>query len=280
VGNSPGEQTAAVAQVPEVRSPVKAKKDLSVVRRTITEKELRKLQDKDPELDFYQCLAILSRLNLKDREYIRADIKHKRRMKVPKDFSAYKQWSPMPRAITGIGRIPKFILIVKDIAFLGWYEHGKLVNDTYVCVGKMSRWTRRGMYRVKDKDLNHMSDYPNAYGEPSLMPLAVRVYGRVWIHAGDVVGPNCSHGCINVPLSHAEKLYTWAEIGTVVMITQSLKNLGSDMKAELPALPQPGAPVKPVRKGLTNNDNIREAGIVSSNQVNRKIAGLHGGVTQ
>jgi lipoprotein-anchoring transpeptidase ErfK/SrfK len=247
----PREQTA-VTQPAEKQPPKKTKQDLAIVKRTITENELRKLEEKDPELDFYQCLAILSRLNLKDKEYIRADMKHKRLLKVPKDFSAYKEWSPLPRTITGIGKIPKFILIVKDIAFLGWYERGKLVNDTYVCVGKMRTWTKRGIYRVKDKDLNHMSDYPNAYGEPSIMPLALRIYDRVWIHAGDVIGPNCSHGCINVPLSHADKLYTWTEIGTVVMITESLKDLGSDMKAGLPAIPQPAVPAKPVPKGGTN----------------------------
>jgi lipoprotein-anchoring transpeptidase ErfK/SrfK len=278
--NRPREQTPAVSKPSVVQSSTKAKKDFSIVRRKITEKELRKLQDKDPDLDFYQCLAILSRLNRKDKEYIRADMKHKRALKVPKDFSAFKEWSPLPRTIAGTGKIPKFILVVKDIAFLGWYENGKLVNDTYVCVGKMRTWTKRGVYRVKDKDLNHMSDYPNAYGEPSLMPLAVRIYDRVWIHAGDVIGPNCSHGCINVPLSHAEKLYDWTQIGTVVMITESLKDLGSDMKAELPAIPLPVAPAKPVQKGLTNKNDVRGVDTVSSNQVNRNTATRNGGVAQ
>jgi lipoprotein-anchoring transpeptidase ErfK/SrfK len=279
--NGSWEQPAPTASQPPQGQPSttssKAKKDVSIVRRTITEKELRKLQDKDPDLDFYQCLAILSRLNKKDKEYIRADMKNKKPLKVPRDFSAYKEWSPLPRTITGIGKIPKFVLIVKDIPFLGWYSNGKLVNDTYVCVGKMRTWTKRGMYRVKEKDLNHMSDYPNAYGEPSSMPLAMKIYERVWIHAGDVIGPNCSHGCINVPLSHADKLYTWTDIGTVVMITESLKDLGSDMKAGLPAIPQPGAPAKPVQKGLPDKSSIRADGTVPSNQVNRNTATSRGG---
>jgi hypothetical protein len=281
VENGSWEQpTAATPQSPRSQpstTSTKTKKELATVQRTITEKELRKLQEKDPELDFYQCLAILSRLNKKDKEYIRADMKNKKRLKVPRDFAAYKEWSPLPRTITGIGKIPKFVLIVKDIPFLGWYGNGKLLNDTYVCVGKMRTWTKRGMYRVKEKDPNHMSDYPNAYGEPSLMPLAMKIYDRVWIHAGDVIGPNCSHGCINVPLSHADKLYTWAEIGTVVMITESLKDLGSDMKAGLPGVPQPGAPAKPVQKGLMDKSNIRADGTVSSSQVNRNTATSKGG---
>jgi hypothetical protein len=275
----PLEQPVSKPQPPDSQAS-KSKKELAIVQRTITEKELRKLEEKDPELDFYQCLAILSRLNLKDKEYIRADMKNKRRLKVPKDFSAYKEWSPLPRTITGVGKIPKFILIVKDIPFLGWYNDGKLVNDTYICVGKMRNWTKKGMYRVKVKDPDHMSDYPNAYGEPSLMPFALQIYERVWIHAGDVIGPNCSHGCINVPISHAPKLYAWADIGTVVMVTESLKNLGSDMKAGLSSIPASGSPTKSAQKGVTNKSNNREAGAVTSKQVNKNAAKLNGGVTQ
>ena len=50
-------------------------KDLSTVRRVITEKEVRKLQQKDPDLEFYRCIEILCRINKKDKEYIREDMK-------------------------------------------------------------------------------------------------------------------------------------------------------------------------------------------------------------
>jgi len=39
------------------------------------------------------------------------------------------------------------ILIVKDIPFLGWYEQGRLVGDTHICIGKKSNWTRAGNSR-------------------------------------------------------------------------------------------------------------------------------------
>lgn len=229
-------------------SKAQSKKESNVVRRVITEKELRTLEEKDPDLDFYRCLEILSRLNRKDKEYIRNDMKRKRAIIVPKDFSTYKNWSPLPRALTGIDKFPKFILIVKNLPFLGWYERGRLVGDTYVCIGKMNTWTKRGMYRIKEKDFHHMSNYPNAYGEPSYMPMAMRVYDRVWIHAGDIIGPNCSHGCINVPLDYAEKLYNWTEIGTVVMIIESLKDFGKDMRTGFPLLKQS----EPSKNGAKN----------------------------
>src|SRR5208337_5665157 len=135
------------------KAPMKpAGKDLSTVRRAITEKEVRKLQAKDPDLEFYRCIEILCRINKKDKEYIRADMKRKRPLRVPKNFSSYKDWSPLPEKIAGAGKFPKFILVVKDIPFLGWYQNGNLVGDTYIGIGKMNAWTKKGLYKVKEKD--------------------------------------------------------------------------------------------------------------------------------
>ncbi len=239
---APPAQPALKASQPRKTPPGQTAKDLPTVRRVITEKELRQLAEKNPDLEFYRCLEILCRLNKKDKEYIREDMKRKRPITVPKNFTAYMAWSPLPGSLTGAGKFPKLILVVKDIAFLGWYKNGKLVGDTYVCIGKMNTWTKRGIYRVNAKDPSHMSTYPNAYGYPSFMPWALHVYDRVWIHAGDVIGPNCSHGCINVPIAHADVLYNWADIGTAVVITESLRDLGRDIKTDQPGNQPPKAP--------------------------------------
>ncbi|MHC1725820.1 MAG: L,D-transpeptidase [Syntrophobacteraceae bacterium] len=232
------------------------KKDLSTVHRRITEKELRQIEEKDPNLGFYRLLEILCRLNKKDKEYIREDMKHKKPLVVPKDFYSYRDWSPLPAHLTGVRQFPKFILVVKNIPFIGWYERGKLVGDTYICIGKQHTWTKRGMYRIKEKDSHHMSYYPNAHGDPSLMPHAMRVYDRVWIHTGDIIGPNCSHGCINVPLYHAEKLFSWTEIGTAVLITESLKDLGRDTKLGFTPDKKETAPVKSGHKETSQQTNF------------------------
>ncbi len=241
---------AEAKAAPVAEQPVKAppapkaparqvRKDVPTVRRVITEKEVRKLQQKDPDLDFYRCVEILCRLNKKDKEYIREDMKRKRRLIVPKNFSACKDWSPLPGRIAGADKYPKLILVVKNIAFLGWYQNGRLVDDTYICIGKANAWTKKGFYKVNAKDPSHMSTYPNAYGEPAFMPNALHIYDRVWIHTGDVIGPNCSHGCINVPISPSVKLYDWADLGTAVLITGSLKDVGRDIKtASLKNQPQ------------------------------------------
>ncbi len=235
-------------------------KPVPAVKRVISEKELRNIERKDPRLHYQKCLEILARFNGKDKEYIRSDIKHRRALLVPRDFEAQKDWTPLPPALTGVGHIPKLLLVVKDLSFLGWYERGRLAGSTYVCIGKLKTWTKRGMYRIKGKDADHMSTYLNAYGEPALMPMALHVYGRVWIHAGDVNGRNCSHGCINVPIFTSCTLYDWAEIGTVVLITESMKDLGRDIYTSLPKPGKDGkiksrqsgavkhAPEKPARR--------------------------------
>ncbi len=204
---------------------------LAWTQRVLTEKEVLKLSEKDPALTYPACQEILARLNIKDREYIRDDIKKKRRLKAPKDFSAYKTWSPLPKNLGAWVRINKFVLVVKDIPFIGWYEKGKLKGDAQICIGKKWGWTQKGLYKVLEKDPYHISrSYNNAYGTPALMPSALRIYGRVWIHGGDIIGPYGSHGCVNLPLEPAEKLFAWAEMGTIVLITDSLKDLDKDLK--------------------------------------------------
>ncbi len=212
-----------VTEKPPVR---KSNLDRRWSMRVITDKEISKLTEKDPELTPVVCMEILARLNTKARYYIPDDIKKHKAMKVPNNFSAYKDWTPLPRNIPEFSRIPKFILIVKDIPFIGWYQQGKLTGDTQIGIGKMYGWTKAGAYKVMDKDPDHVSTvYPNAYGEPSPMPFALRIYDRVWIHTGDVIGGYCSHGCINLPLEPSEQLYNWADKNTPVMIIDSMNDL-------------------------------------------------------
>lgn len=210
--------------------PPKGPPSLVVRERVITEDEIRRLEEKDPKLTLYTCQEILARLNRKARLYIAEDIRQKRPLKVPVDFTAYRNWSPLPKTLPGGVDIPKLILVVKDIPFTGWYEHGRMRGDSLTCIGKQWKWTESGLYKVLDKALDKYSNlYQNAYGEPAWMPLALRIYGAVWLHAGDVVGPYCSHGCINLPPESAEKLYNWAAIGTPVVITDSLSSMNRDL---------------------------------------------------
>lgn len=192
-------------------------------QRVVRKNELAQLTAIDPTLSYSVAKQILARLNGKAAYYIAQDIRAGRPLKVPNDFALYKNWTPLPRYIPEMSNVAKFILIVKDIPFLGWYENGHLVGDSNVCIGKNEGWTKAGIYRVRDKDIDHVSgSYTNAYGVPAPMPWALRVYGHVWIHAGDITEGYCSHGCINLPLMPAQELYAWADCETAVMIVESL----------------------------------------------------------
>ena len=196
--------------------------------RSISEAELERLSEKDPDLYPLAAKEILARLNNRAYYHVGEDIRQGRPLKVPRNFSLYKNWTVLPRSIPELAHVSKFILIVKDTPFLGWYEHGRLVRDSHVCIGKEDDWTREGVYKVLNKDRDHVSrSYTNAYGEPAPMPWALRIYEHVWVHAGDIERGNCSHGCINLPWFAAIELFNWADQGTAVMIVDSAQGLNS-----------------------------------------------------
>ena len=217
----PPEETPIIAEHRPHAAP-----DMSWRERIVTDDELEKLSQKENGVPVLAAWDILARLNTVARYYIPEAIRHGEPMKVPNDFTAYREWTPLPRDLPQIAETEKFILIVKDHPFLGWYENGRLQEDTQICVGKKFDWTRPGLYTVKDKDPTHVSrSYPNAFGQPAPMPWALRIYETTWIHAGDITEGFCSHGCINLPMKTAKKLFEWADQGTAVLVVNSVDDL-------------------------------------------------------
>ncbi|MFP5214050.1 MAG: L,D-transpeptidase [Acidobacteriota bacterium] len=219
------------------------------IERTVGEEDLKQAEAMDPDLTPAVCKQILARLNSVDKRYIAESMKKGKKLKVPRDFRAYKDWTPLPLRIDEVDDLDRFILVVKDIPFLGWYANGKLIDDTQICIGKKPTWTKAGLYQVTQKDIDHISSsYQNAYGTPALMPFALQIYGRVWIHGGDVIGGYCSHGCINLPLDPSQKLFEWAECGTTVLIVESIGNMGQMLKKHEKALALSTPPAEGARK--------------------------------
>ncbi len=195
--------------------------DISWTERVISDEELLALERSDSSLDMNTCREILARLNNEEAFYIRKDIRQGRELKVPRDFNAYRDWTPMPVRLPEKLCAPKLILVVKDIAFIGWYESGVLVGDSQACTGVSGQDTRAGCYRVEEKDAEHTSSsYPNDFGSPAWMPFSLHIYEAVWIHAGPVFGAHCSHGCVILPIEKAEALFRWAEPGTPVFVVE------------------------------------------------------------
>ncbi|MGC9196166.1 MAG: L,D-transpeptidase [Syntrophobacteraceae bacterium] len=202
--------------------------DLSWTLRSVSEDELIGLGMSNRAPDLNACLDILSRLNTQEPFYILREMRAGKKIKVPDDFNAYRNWTPLPAHLPEKLCAPKVIVVVKHLGFMGWYDHGTLVGDSQACFGRPGQNTVPGLYDIDKKDAKHTSSsYRNDYGEQAWMPYSLHVYGAVWIHAGNVYGLHCSHGCITMPWGKAEKLYNWAPIGTPVLITDDLKDVCS-----------------------------------------------------
>lgn len=200
--------------------------DLSWTLRSVSEDELIGLGESNRAPGLNACLNILSRLNTEEPFYVLRDMRQGKKLKVPDDFNSYRNWTPLPARLPEKLDAPKVIVVVKDLGFIGWYDHGALVGDSQACFGRQGQNTVAGLYRVEDKDAKHTSSsYRNDYGEPSWMPYSLHIYGAVYIHAGNVLGLRCSHGCITMPYGRAEKLFKWAQMGTPVLVTRDLKDL-------------------------------------------------------
>lgn len=217
-----------VVNAPEEKSPCsrEGRPDMGVTVRPVTDEELLQVSEKDPDLTPVACREILSRLNIKAPYHISEDMARGKPLRVPNDFCAYREWTPMPARVPQLSGARKLILVVKDLYFLGWYEKGELQGDTDVCLGNDQQPTEAGVYKVEEKDPEHISkSYKNDLGKPAWMPWAMRIYEAVWIHAGDITSARCSHGCVTLPMKPAEELFRWADSGTTVVVLETLKDL-------------------------------------------------------
>lgn len=192
----------------------------------MTAEELSRLSEEDPELTPEACRRILARLNAKSSHHIFDDIRSHRPLRVPNHFAAYKHWTPLPQRLPRYQHVAKLILIVQSFHFLGWYEGGQRLGDTEICIGRPGEETRLGTFKILEKDADHFSrSYTDALGHPAWMPWALRIYGGVWIHAGDLPRPDCSHGCVILPPAAAEELFSWADPQTMVVIVDALEEV-------------------------------------------------------
>jgi len=102
---------------------------------------------------------------------------------------------------------------------LNAYEGQKLVRTSFVSTGKQDTPTPVGLFRVQIKMRYDDMDGPDYYlpRVPYVMYFyrGYGLHGTYW-HAN--FGHPMSHGCVNLPTVHAEWLFNWAEMGTLVYI--------------------------------------------------------------
>lgn len=101
------------------------------------------------------------------------------------------------------------------------YEGGRPVYSTRISSGKRSTPTLTGTYSIQNK-LRSTRMRGRDYNVPNV-PYAMFYSGNYAIHGAywhNRFGTRVSHGCVNLPVSQARKLYNWASPGTKVVIRQ------------------------------------------------------------
>jgi len=98
-------------------------------------------------------------------------------------------------------------------------ENGRVVFSGNISTGTPNRATPTGHFRVLEKDINHVSSSwpkPNGGAKMHYM-LRVTGYG-IAMHLGYVPNYPASHGCIRLENGFAQKMYSWARVGTPIRI--------------------------------------------------------------
>lgn len=220
---------------------------LSLQAADITQKKTRSCGEHYPsdDLVFWDCVRlkkgqtldsifndkwkIVARFNRIDRRHAYPGV----RVKVPRDLLSISNYTPLPESYPPAEKYPKFILVVLSEAFLGAYEHGKLVFSAPIAAGKDTNKTPHGYFRITAYSQNHTSSKYFIENTETLYPMhwALRFFidregVSFWFHGRDLPGYPASHGCIglydeemqkeyyhyppNPELNDASKLYKWA----------------------------------------------------------------------
>lgn len=120
--------------------------------------------------------------------------------------------------IQPISRSRRIVIDLSAQRLFAW-EGDKLVYSFRVSTGKRSTPTPLGKFRINSKYRSDRMrgagyDIPNV---PYTMYFhrGYAIHGAYWHNR---FGTPVSHGCVNLPVKQARKLYNWASPGTVVIV--------------------------------------------------------------
>jgi lipoprotein-anchoring transpeptidase ErfK/SrfK len=102
---------------------------------------------------------------------------------------------------------------------LSAWEGNRRVYSSRISTGKRSTPTPIGRFQITSKYRTHRMR-GRGYDIPDV-PYAMYFYGGYAIHGAywhNRFGTPVSHGCVNLPVAQARKLYSWAQTGTTVIV--------------------------------------------------------------
>jgi len=114
---------------------------------------------------------------------------------------------------------PRWIEIDLSEQRLRAWEGKKLVYSYRISGGKRSTPTPIGRFRINSKYRTHRMR-GRGYNIPDV-PYTMYFYGGYAIHGAywhNRFGTPVSHGCVNLPVKQARRLYNWTRMGTLVVV--------------------------------------------------------------
>lgn len=123
------------------------------------------------------------------------------------------------------------------------YKRGELAKEVPILSkGKSGSWweTPAGVYQVEAKEKSHYSSFGHVY-----MPWSMQFQGNFFIHGwpyyenGDPVAKGYSGGCIRLADEDAKSVFSLADVGMPVLVSEKFLNNSSDTKNFTYALKQP-----------------------------------------
>jgi hypothetical protein len=141
----------------------------------------------------------------------RVDQRHARhgQLLVPDVIGAELGYSPFPDSLPELARVPKFILVSRQVQAFGAYENGALVRWGPTSTGKAATPTDSGLFFTNWKSRRAIST-----DDPSwVLDWYVNFISQkgVAFHEYGLPGRPASHGCVRLLEADAEWLYRWAD---------------------------------------------------------------------
>jgi hypothetical protein len=121
---------------------------------------------------------------------------------------------------TSISLYPKKMIVINLTQQEAYaYENGKLIMKGEVSTGKPGHRTPTGTFRILQKKLRHKSSkYPEPTGGARMDYMMRLTSSGIAMHLGYVPNYPASHGCIRLKNGFAQRLFSWASVGTKVSI--------------------------------------------------------------
>ncbi len=95
------------------------------------------------------------------------------------------------------------------------FRNGVRIGRSTVSTGTKKNKTPTGVFTILQRKVDHESSIYKGAKMPHMQRLT---WDGIAIHAGRLPGYPASHGCVRVPVTFAEKLYSVTTIGTTVII--------------------------------------------------------------